>query len=295
MLFSSDINEDLHLLYQNLRNDLKLKRKIKDSESVLCKLLTMSSGDRLNFLCNSPIDITDPSEFSKYKLVEQSGVTKRIHRKNKIELIFTVKGLFEIEEELDLLDNSRMLAFFQEKYFDLDMTTKKLIAREKAVLLSLITMHCFGKDNAVELTTDEKQDAWYELMSEVIFPYLQQERMVTSSDTLIPNSTGNETPVTYLMRRLNDLSKKTAGIFNNPGSSIYYLDLENPSEMQSLISFLFELILPVNVSYEVLQDLKTFISTTYQNYVPLIQGKINENDEAWSTTINRALDWVLLQ
>jgi len=295
MLFSSDINEDLHLLYQNLRNDLILKRKIKDSESVLCKLITMSSGDRLNFLCNSPIDITEPSEFSKYKLVEQSGVTKRIHRKNKIELIFTVKGLFEIEEELDLLDSHRMLAFFQEKYFDVDMSTKKLNAKEKAVLLSLITMHCFGKDNAMDLTTEEKQNSWYELMSQIIFPYLQQERMVTSSDTLSPNSTGNETPVTYLMRRLNDLSKKTAGIFNNPGSSIYFLDLENPSEMQSLISFLFELILPINVSYEVLQDLKAFISTTYQNYVPLIQGKINENDEAWSATINRALDWVLLQ
>lgn len=297
MIFSRDINQDIHILYQNLRNDIKLKRNIKDSTSVLCELISMSSGDRLQFLRNSQIDVTEPSEFLKYKILEQNGVTRRIHQKNKIEMIFTVKGLFDIEAGFDLIDNKRLLDFIQKKYFDMDVSNKKLNAKEKAVLLSLITMHCFGQDNAMDLATYEKQEIWYKLINEEIFQYLQKEGMVSPSEKLAPDTTGNETPATYLMRRRNDLSKKTAGIFNNPGSSIYYLSLslDNPSQTQNLISFLFELILPSKVSYETLQDLKKFITTVFRDYVPIIQGKINENDEIWSETINHALDWVLLQ
>lgn len=295
MNYISDINQDLILLYQNLKNDLIIKRKIKNSASVLCELITMSSGDRLNFLCNSYIDVTQPSDFLKYKSLEQKGVMRQIHQKNKIKMVFTAKGLMEIESELDLLDDARFLGFIQQKYFDLDVSTKKLNAKEKTVLLSLITMHCFGEDNAMDLATSEKQTIWYELISEIIFPYLQKEGMVAASEKLLPSSTGNETPATYLMRRQNNLSKKTSCIFNNPGNSIYYLDLNNPSETQNLIAYLFKLILPTRVSYEALQDLKKFTTKIYRDFVPLIHGEINVDDEGWASAIDRALDWVLLQ
>lgn len=291
-----EINENLKLKYQELSNRLVLKRRNLESGSVLCTLLVISSGDRLKVLSESSFDVTCFGEQEKYRTAEQNNLLRRIVVNNKINLIFSVFGIMEIEKELGIIDEVGFLDFIQKKYFDLDESNKKMSASEKTVLLGLITMHCFGAERAVNLDSEETQVIWYQLLTDCILPFLQALEIVPKSEKLIATSTGNENPANYLMRRQNNLSKKTAGIFANPGRNKYFLDLllNNRIEVVSLLSYLFKLILPERISFESVNSVKSYVDFTFHEYVPVIHGKVDSDDDEWVRLINKSLDQVLL-
>ena len=247
-------------------------------------------------LYESSLDVTSFSEQEKYLTAEQSGLLRRIVVNNKIKLIFSVSGIMEIEKELGVIDEIGLLNFIQKKYFDLDESSKNLNANEKAVLFGLITMHCFTNDRAINLETEETQDVWYRLLNESVFPFLQIEGIIAKSESLLSASTGNEHPANYLMRRQNALSKKTAGIFSNPGRNTYFLDLalSAQNETTSLLSYLFKLILPERISFEIIDHFKKQIEFTFRDYVPIIHGEITREDNEWGSNIKKSLDRVLL-
>lgn len=293
---SIEIRENLKLKYQELKNNILLKRRKLESNSVLCTLLVMSSGDRLKLLYESSLDVTSYTEQEKYRIAEENDLLSRMVINNKINLVFSVSGIMEIEKELGVIDEIGFLNFIQKKYFDLDESNKKLNASEKVVLLGLITMHCFGYKRAINLDTEETQEVWYRLLDESIFPFLKTEGIITQTEKLLSASTGNEHPANYLMRRQNALSKKTAGIFNNPGRNIYFLDLPlgGQDETPSLLSYLFKSILPERTSFETISNFKHQIELLFRDFVPVIHGRINSEDEEWSSLIRKSLDRVLL-
>lgn len=293
---SIEIRENLKLKYQELKNNILLKRRKLESNSVLCTLLVMSSGDRLKLLYESSLDVTSFTEQEKYRIAEENDLLSRMVINNKINLVFSVSGIMEIEKELGVIDEIGFLNFIQNKYFDLDESNKKLNASEKVVLLGLITMHCFGNKRAINLETEETQKVWYRLLNESLFPFLKTEGIVTQTEKLLSASIGNEHPANYLMRRQNALSKKTAGIFNNPGRNIYFLDipLGDQDETPSLLSYLFKSILPERISFETINNFKHQIELLFRDYVPVIHGRINSEDEEWSSLIRKSLDRVLL-
>lgn len=296
MELSIEIKDNLRIKYQELRNNLVLRRKKLEFGSVLCTLLVMSSGDRLKALSESSLDVTSFAEQEKYRIAEQSNLLYRIVIHNKIILIFSAFGIMEIEKELGVIDEAGFLGFIQNKYFDLDESNKKMSASEKTVLLGLITMHCFGANRAIDLDSEETQVVWYQLLNDCIFPFLQSQEIVPKSEKLLAASTGNENPANYLMRRQNNLSKKTAGMFTNPGRNKYFLDLllNNQIEAVSLLSYLFKLILPERISFELINSLKTFIDFAFHEYVPVIHGKVDADDDEWIRVVNKSLDQVLL-
>lgn len=293
---SIEIRENLKLKYQELKNNTLLKRRKLESNSVLCTLLVMSSGDRLKLLYESSLDVTSFTEQEKYRIAEENDLLSRMVINNKINLVFSVSGIMEIEKELGVIDEIGFINFIQKKYFDLDESNKKLNASEKVVLLGLITMHCFGNKRAINLETEETQEVWYRLLDESLFPFLKTEGIITQTEKLLSASTGNEHPANYLMRRQNALSKKTAGIFNNPGKNIYFLDLPlgDQDETPSLLSYLFKSILPERISFETINNFKNQIELLFRDYVPVIHGRINSEDEEWSSLIRKSLDRVLL-
>lgn len=293
---SIEIYENLKIKYQELRNNLALRRKRLDADSVLCTLLIMKSGDRMKFLSDSSLDVTSFTEQEKYLPLEQTDLLQRKIINNRIRLVFTVLGLMEMEKDLGFIDESDFLRFVQKKYFDFDVSNKKLSASEKTVLLALITMHCFGEERAINLETEEMQVVWFRLLNETLFPFIQAQNIVPKSEKLLSSSTGNENPANYLMRRQNDLSKKTAGIFANPGRNKYFLDLVigSQGETASMLSYLFKLILPDRVSLELINCFKTHIEAVFREFVPIIHGKIELEDDDWVVLIGKSLDRVLL-
>lgn len=297
MSISTEVFTDIQFCYEDLRNKLFLKNKIKVNEPVLFSMMKMNSGDRLAFLSESSLDISLSIDQARYKSVENEQFMQRLHQKNRIILLFTAKGLYYMDEQKGLINHTKLLDYLQIKYFDLDVPTKKLNPNEKTVLFSLITMHCFGKSNCMDLSSTKMQQDWFVLVSQVVFPFLRAETIVTEKDTLNLGSTGNETPMTYLMRRQNDLSKKTGNIFNNSGNSKYYidLDLEDYEKTKNLLIYLFKLLLPDKITFSLLEAIKIFMNSVFVEYVPLIHGRLNSDDDIWSSLINDSLDTILLQ
>jgi len=297
MSISTEVFNDIQFCYEDLRNKLFVKNKIKVNEPALFSMMKMNSGDRLAFLTESSLDISLSTAQARYKSVENEQIMQRLHQKNRIILLFTAKGLYSMDEQKGLINYSKLLDYLQIKYFDLDVPTKKLNPKEKTVLLSLIVMHCFGENNCMDLSSTKIQQDWFVLVSQVVFPYLQAVNIVAEKDTLKLGSTGNETPMTYLMRRQNDLSKKTGNIFNNPGDRKYFidLDLEDYDKTKNLLIYLFKLLLPDNITFSMLESIKIFINSVFLEYVPLIHGRLNSDDDIWSSLINDSLDTILLQ
>ena len=293
---SIEIYENLKIKYQELRNHLELKRKRLEANSVLCTLLIMTSGDRMKYLSESSLDVTSFTEQEKYLPLEQTDLLHRKIINSRISLVFTVLGLMEIEKDLGIIDESIFLRFIQKKYFDFDVSNKKLSASEKTVLLALITMHCFGEERAINLETEEMQVVWFRLLNDTLFPFIQAQNIVPKSERLLSSSTGNENPANYLMRRQNELSKKTAGIFANPGRNKYFLDLAlgGQGETASMLSYLFKLIFPDMISLELINCFKTHIETVFREFVPVIHGKIELEDDEWILFIDTSLDRMLL-
>lgn len=296
MELSIEVKENIKIKYQELSNKLVLRKRKLESGSALCTLLVISSGDRLKVLSESSIDITNFSEQEKYRTAEQNNLLRRIVVNNKINLIFSAFGIMEIEKELGVIDEVGFLGFIQKKFFDFEESNKKLSASEKTVLFGLITMHCFGADRAIDLDSMGTQAVWFQLLNNCIFPFLQALEIVPKSEKLLAGSTGNENPANYLMRRQNNLSKKTSGFFANPGRNKYFLDLLLNDQIKavSLLSYLFKLILPERVSFESIDSVKAFIYSTFQEYVPVIHGKVDSDDDEWVRLINKSLDQVLL-
>jgi len=257
----------------------------------------LTSGDRQKALFDAAIDVTDQPDTDIYDAMLQSGVLERICHQNRIKLVFTAKGIYQVEKYENSFDENKLLEFIQSKFFNLAESNKKLKPKEKAVLLSLLTMHCFGHEKAMDLGSLNKQEVWYELIKDSSFSFLKQEHIVPLGERLLPETTGNETPASYLMRRQNTLSIKTAGLFQNPGNNKYFLDLSltNQVETQNLIHFLIKLILPDQVSFETLERIKGFIRNTYHNYVPLTHGRVSPEDEVWSTIIDNSIYSVLFE
>ena len=293
---SLEIYENLKIKYQELRNNLILKRTRLDADSVLCTLLVMTSGERMKFLSDSSLDVTSFEDQEKYLFLERDDLLRRKVINNRIRLVFTVLGLMEMEKELGIIDEHEFLQFIQKKYFDFDESNKKLKASEKTVLLGLITMHCFGEKRAINLDAEETQTVWFHLLNGSMFSFIQSQNIVPHSEKLLATSTGNENPANYLMRRQNDLSKKTSGIFSNPGKNKYFLELVlgSHSETISILSYLFKLILPERISLELINSVKAYTEAVFREFVPVIHGRMEPEDDEWVLLINKALDRVFL-
>ena len=293
----STVIDDLELLYIDLRNRLLIEKGNLVADSVLFTLVSISSNDRLKFLSKSSIDISESTGDNKYLYIEKLGYLDRLYQNNKISLIFTVLGLYKTEEDQISLNLSKLLEFLQFKFFDLDETNKVLSSKEKAILFSLITMRCFGETKAMDLSASADQAIWFDIISKSVVPFLKAENIITETTSIFPNSAGNETPVSYVMRRQNSLSKRTASVYSSPGSTKYFLNLQlnNPPQVQALLAYLFERILPKNVTFSQIQRIITFLESNFNEYIPLLQGEICVEDDMWTEIIRKSLEQIILK
>lgn len=297
MFSSAEQFDVLNLLYSELLNHLMLEKKRLISNSVLFSLIKMSSGDRLRFLTQAQINISNSQENCIYNELEDEGYLKKFIQNNEIFLVFSAQGLFKVEETKNGMDQGKILAFLQEEYFDFDELTKSLIAKEKVVLLSLLLMHCYNESLCMNLSDETHQDIWFKIMNDNVIPFMKEVNLIPVHADIFPESTGNEKPVVYVMKRQNNLSKKTANLFSNPGNRKYWLKLtlEDKAHALNLLVHMFKLILPKKITFDTILSLKSFLEVTYRYFDPLLRSQFREDDEEWSNLINQSLDWVLLQ
>lgn len=286
--------EALLSLYDQLKSNLNIENKRIISNSILFTLIKMSSSERLRLLSSAYIDISDsPNKLDMLELINDGFLLQRVFN-NEIYLIFTIRGLYYIEEKFYGIDHSQIISFLQTEYFNFG--EQKLNPKEKSVLFTLITTHCFGSENSMDLTSNHKQNLWYEVMNDRVVPFLKEIKIISENETIINKTSGNETPITHLMRRLNNLSKKTSSIYSFNRNLSYYLnlDIQNLQKSKNLLFFLLESIFTEPVTYDVIKKTKDFINSTYAAQAHILHGKSHFDAEEWTSIIMDSLDRLIL-
>jgi len=240
------------------RNALKGKPIEK---SLLTVLLKMNSTNRFSILKASSIPSID---------IEKENISilcdKNLIRTTDVinQYILTAKGIYEIEKSINKINEQELLDFIDKNYFSIFKETEKdLKDNEKIILLAMVATRTFSEDSCMNLNMDESNMAintWKEIF-EMSFNILKELNLISKIDLeSFYGKIGNDDPITHVMERMNDLPKKTKGLYKPIGDRKYCIKLpEDKKEFGEDLKFLFKKILgDKKLSNENIEKLNNF-------------------------------------
>jgi len=276
----------LNLFYSRLEQALLDYKSNLDGDSVLLTLLKLSKNKISELLNTSAIE---GIMFDKYiidKLLEDNYIRSSDQFGSAQKYVLTTYGIWEIESKAKGLNIYDYLDFYQKEKFSSELSDASLSNKEKIILLSMIAMRNFSDDASMDLNSETRSDSWIEIFDSCT-DLLNSKKVISISEWK-NQSSGNEHPVNYEMRRAYHLPKKTKHIYQICGNYRYYLDiLSDPMTEKRKLAFLFGLIfdeidsiIEVESIHEFLSDLAYDNSaSTLENFdfiVPRWDNKIQE-------------------
>jgi hypothetical protein len=258
-------------IYTKLYYEILGKNKGKLSKSsVLLSLKKITSNKRFEILKDSAISGSGISRGIIDELLSK-GLIRRMERLN--EYIITAHGIWEIESKDNILDIDKLIQDFDEEIFDLYKTAEKpLNPKEKVILFSMVGARAFSKEASLNLKKDDTSgEAWKEIF-DTSYEKMKTLNLISSTKEKLYENKGNETSLSYLLRRANDLHKKTKGIFVQVGEYKYFLDIASDEGLNmDKLAYLFKLIFTgIELNGQLIDEIyEFFIEIAYKknNYI----------------------------
>jgi hypothetical protein len=229
----------LNKLYSNLLNTIERKRKLK-KKSAFLTLIDVKSNTRGEFLTTAGL----PS----YKIMsDELDIMKRNNLIRETETVgyytLTAKGLWSVENKKKIINESELIDYFDMKFFNpFKYADQELSDRFKIIVFSMIAARSFSKESPIDLHISETKldvikktiDQSFDLLNSLgVINRLKKEDIYGKS--------GNEHPVSNLIRHTDKLPKQTKHIFQTLGDQKYYLKIYHDNRMmESNLSYLFK-------------------------------------------------------
>ena len=251
-------NELLKSMYEKLRIETNEILKCKVEESVLTTLLNAKSNSVFNVLVNSSLNANEIA-IEDLQWAEQNEYIRLLEEiiDQRKAYVLTIKGLWEYESTNGLINTNKLLEFFQEKHLEFSVSTEPLNDKEKIVLFSLLALRAFSLSCSMNLNEIQKNDNWKKIIVDVT--QFCKENKLIKSDMIFATRIGHEHPVSYLMRRQNNLSKKTNKIYKSPGDKVYYLNIDDDGKInEEKLLYLWRKVIPSDKSLEFISKLFDF-------------------------------------
>jgi len=237
--------EYLEKFYSELKSTIEYSRKKLKNNSVLLTLLEVKSNSRYRFINDAALN--------KYGIgteiilhLEEKNFIKPIKEVDKY--VITVKGIWEYENSIMVLNKELLIDYISSKYFDFYENNVELSNKEKIILFSMISARTFSEKSPIDLRKDDiTNDKWREIL-EKSYEILYSLKVIKKYPiNILREKEGNEHPVSNFIRHSDALPKKTKGIFIASGKQKYYLDLYNNSRIdEEKLSYLIWLIVNSN-------------------------------------------------
>lgn len=278
----SEAYEILVKYYRKLLNSVLSKEKKLKNKSVLLTLIVTTSNKVSKYLNDSSIR-ANVFPIDNLKWLEEKRFIRVSDDKDKLnEYILTAHGIFEVEKQTYNLSINTHLDFIQDKYLTFISARSPLKEVEKIILLSMIGARVFSKDITMNLKSEIVQDNWLEIFKGTI-EFLDKCQLLKKKELSFKRQ-GNEHPVSYAMRRANELKKKTQHIYGDTGNKEYFLDIVNNMEIsESKLKMLFLLIFRKIDNFEMTNEIYEFcnyIAHEHSKYViddfDFIESKYDE-------------------
>ncbi|MFX0203112.1 MAG: hypothetical protein ACFFCW_43970 [Candidatus Hodarchaeota archaeon] len=239
-MMNSEKRRYLKEFYGKLRDNIRRKTSLKH-ESILVSFLESRSASRFKFLKQSTIHSTSiPNEILMALLSE--GYIQALININSYAI--TAKGVWEIEQDLETMNEEKLLSYINTKFFTGKPAGSKfkndLDDKEKTILFAMISTRAFSEDSLADLKKSETvKNKWKEIL-EKSHDMLYNLKQIKKSKESIFDKKGNEHVASYIFRHNDKMVQKTRGIYEYKGKYQYFLNLFEDSEFHAeKLSYLF--------------------------------------------------------
>lgn len=213
------MNDIIALMYDDLKNSLKLDKKLKDN-SVIISFLNIKSNTRLNYLRENAYPRDAFGDILQRYIDDNLVVATEDDNTFQI----SAKAIWQIEKEY-VVEDGLLLNYLEKKVFFSDEKKSKLSERHKIIILFLIICRTFAQETPLNLQLNHTiLDKCEEILDES-YDILHELKIITKLDKKeFFKKVGNEHRVQHLLQHTDDINK--SGIpLRAPGNRIYYLDI----------------------------------------------------------------------
>jgi len=288
MMLSSSSMEMLNHFYNRFKNRIIDSRIKIERKSLLFTIIKLPVNQLSRLLTDSTINSTSFS-LTELESLSSSGYIRSLDELGKsYDYAITVKGIWCVELNKNEMNIDRLLDYFQENKLSFKITNKPLKDIEKIILWAMIAIRNFSSACPMDTKSRYFCDSWVEIFDSCT-KYLHEIGAV-NKDKWSTFQSGNEHPISYVMRHANDLPQKTIHIYQNLGSNKYFLDVDNgnaPPQKQLL--FLFKLILGKLETKDQIDEIYSFFCDIAYDKSKNVNDKLKYISPEWDTILKEAL------
>lgn len=285
----------LEKFYKKLFENVIRSEKKLEANSLLLTFVKITSNKTSKLLNESSIKsivfpLEDLKDLSKKSCIRVSDDKNKLH-----EYILTAHGIWEVEKVKNGFNEGTILDFIQNKYLSFSDTKKPLDVVDKVVLLSMVGVRTFSEASPMDLNKANFQDNWLSIFKEA-YTFLLT-RNVVKKNKLRFEKQGNEHPVAYVMRRRNDLPRKTQHLFCfSKNNKQYYLDLAEPEEslkikLKNILSLIFGKI----DNKDLIHDIQKFCETIAYEKSKFVKKDFKYIDSSYDEILRDTLTQLYLE
>jgi hypothetical protein len=267
-------------------NSLRIGKQLS-SASLLLSLYQMTSNKASRLLNNSAVDFTAiPSHILK-DLKACSLI--RLSDDDPQKYVLTARGIWEYEKYNKGFDESMIISFIQNSR-NFSTYARNLDDKDKIVLLSMIATRVFSPETAMSLRQKNAEVCWLNIFKAVYDFLLEHNVVKRGSLPLRPQ--GHENPVEYILRRRNELPKKTNHIYRFVESKRqYYLDLYNGEYLAAAkLKHIFQLIFGEINDYALVNKVFDFCKDIAYNQSKYVSSEFKFVTAAYDDILKEALE-----
>jgi hypothetical protein len=250
--------EVLRQAYQKLKNNMVREKVYLHDQSLLVGLSKTTSNRVSTILIESSIDVSDYSRSVVAAMIEKNLLIAISSPDNDRRIRLTANGLWNYEKELLGYSERKLINYFEQELLSKARTSDNVTDAEKIILCSMIATRCFSIDSCLDLTPPENEHAWTDIFR-LVSQFLVSLQVIKSVHSFKESKSG-EYPVSYMMRRANQLPKKSTHIYKFAEGKKYFLDISlNSTIDKNKLMHVMRMVFNQIVNKEQGDQIKTFL------------------------------------
>lgn len=288
-------NNLLSILYNKLVDNLMLHHKKILDQSVFLTLLKLSSNDTYKIISNSSVKFENTFHKEVNGLTNLNYARYSDDKEKLDEVVITAMGIWYIEESKKVINISKVLKYIQSTKLEFPKAKQDLTDNEKIIIYSMLAVRTFSEEVPMDLSSSNLCTNWQDIIENKIVPHLRENKIIRL-ESVIDKKTGNEDPISYLLRHANDLPQKTNNLFTTTKRNKYYLSINNDDQGKCLsqISFLINKIIPNIDSDQFSSDVFLFLCDVAHNQSLYVLPSFEYINNQWDKRIKESLEQLYL-
>lgn len=251
----------IKIYYDSLLSQLMESKKYRKNTSLLTSMMNLKSNVRHDIIQKAALVTSNIPKNIFEDLLSKQYVQNLDH---EVGYAITARGVHYYEETSGSYSVEELITYIDDKFFIINKADTRLSDKEKVIILFFIGIRAYSEKSVLDLKMDKRYLEDIETMLIDCYNFLLNEQIIkTLEKEDLFGKSGNEHPVSNIIRHTDALPKKTKGLFKAPGNQKYYINLSKNEELNlPYFSYLMWQILgndyPISKITTVIEFLKEF-------------------------------------